>query len=133
MGADATSDRRTARARSRSRRGRASAQSSRPQRDELPVSEASLEAALVDLAKLYHWRAYHIRDSRTDDARADHGFPDWLLLRGDRMIVLELKSKRGTVRPNQREWLEAFAAVARIDVAIVRPADDADELELLLR
>lgn len=133
MGADATSDRRTARARSRRRRGRASARPSRHQLDRLSDSEAALERVLVDLAKLYRWRLYHVRDSRTDDSRADHGFPDWLLLRDDRLIVLELKSRTGTVRENQREWLTAFARVTRVDVAIVRPADDSDELELLLR
>lgn len=130
MGAEAKADRRTARAR-RPRRvgGRASARASRHQLDDpLDLSEASLESRLVELAKLHGWLAYHTHDSR----RSAPGFPDWILLRDDRLLAIELKSATGKPTEKQLEWLRAFARVRYVDALIVRAAPSLDELEVLL-
>lgn len=51
------------------------------------------------------------------------GFPDVLAIRDDTLIVAELKSDRGRVRPDQQAWLDAFRRVRRIVVAVWRPKD----------
>jgi hypothetical protein len=95
---------------------------------ELDLSEASLESRLVELAKLHGWLAYHTHDSR----RSAPGFPDWILIRGERLIALELKSSTGHPTDEQLEWLRAFARVRLVESVIARAAPTIDELELLL-
>ena len=51
------------------------------------------------------------------------GFPDIIALRGDTLIVAELKSDCGKTTPEQRAWLDAFRRVRRIVVAVWRPSD----------
>lgn len=132
MGAEATTDRRDARrTRTSSRRvgGRASARTSRrtlePSYDEL---ERELQSKVLSLAKLHGWIAYHTFDSR----RSAPGFPDLILLRGERCLALELKRTHEHPTEEQLSWLRAFARVRFVDAAVVRPAPTLDELELLL-
>lgn len=55
--------------------------------------------------------------------RNARGFPDLIALRGDTLLVVELKSDRGTTTPEQRAWLAAFKGVRRVVVAVWRPKD----------
>jgi hypothetical protein len=102
------------------------------------MTEAELQRVIVDAAALGGWRVAHFPPSRSH--RGGHltagaydavrGWPDLVLIR-DRLIVLELKSARGRVTPEQAAWLDAFTA-AGIDTRTVRPADlDALIAELL--
>ena len=104
------------------------------------VSEEDLSAWVVDAARLHGWRVWFQPDwvyrlIARDMERArrrrrwpDPGFPDLWLVHPERgLLVLELKSARGTVRPEQREWLDLLRA-AGVDAQVVRP-DDRDELE----
>jgi hypothetical protein len=59
------------------------------------------------------------------------GFPDILAIRGDTLLVAELKSDRGRVSPEQHLWLEAFRAVRRIVVVVWRPRDVDTAVEVL--
>jgi hypothetical protein len=73
--------------------------------------------------------------------KVEAGFPDLILLRDAELLVIELKTDRGRVAPEQREWLEAWSAFAGavagargasaatpvVDVAVWRP-DDWDRL-----
>lgn len=36
------------------------------------------------------------------------GFPDLVMVRGDRIVFAELKAKRGILEESQREWLSAL-------------------------
>ena len=131
MGAEAKADRRDARTRTSSRRvgGRASARASRRTLEPTyQESERELQTAVLKLAKLHGWTAYHTFDSR----RSAPGFPDLILLRGERCLALELKSETGKATDEQLAWLRAFARVRFVDAAIVRPAPTLDELELML-
>lgn len=96
--------------------------------DAIPVTENQLLEAVLSLAKLYNWRTLHIRPARTEKGwrspvQGDgKGFPDLLLLKDNRMLVVELKAARGKLTKDQDEWLEAFYwADAEIDTW--RPAD----------
>lgn len=81
-------------------------------------TEARFQAAVMDLARWRKWRVWHDHDSRRNAA----GLPDLLLVRGDRLIFAELKSRRGRVRPAQREWLAALGQTAA-EVRVWRPTD----------
>lgn len=82
------------------------------------VTEAELQAAVLDLAKLRGWLRYHTYDSR----RSEPGWPDLFLLhpRTGQIVVAELKAANGRVSRAQRQWIDGFA-VAGITVHVWRP------------
>jgi VRR-NUC domain len=84
---------------------------------EMAMTEAELQDAVVDLAKLRGWLLYHTHDSR----RSAGGFPDLVLVRG-RVIFAELKSERGRVEALQRLWLHRLEA-AGAECYLWRPSD----------
>lgn len=67
-------------------------------------SEASFLQQLRKYADLKGWRVYHTHDSR----RSDEGFPDLVMVRGQRLVFAELKSATGRLRPEQQEWIVAL-------------------------
>jgi hypothetical protein len=73
----------------------------------LPMSEADLQAAVVDLARRLGWLVFHDYDSR----RSTPGFPDLVCVhpRSGALIFAELKTARGKVTPEQDAWLRALA------------------------
>ena len=71
--------------------------------------EKKFQDEVNKLARENGWRVYHTH-------RSDHsekGFPDCLMVRGDRMLIVELKSQRGgrknKLSKEQKEWLEDLA------------------------
>lgn len=72
------------------------------------VSEAELQTNVMQMAKVLGWLTYHTHDSR----RSPRGFPDLVMVRGERLIFAELKRQNGKYRPGQREWLAALDRVA---------------------
>lgn len=90
------------------------------------LTEAQLQACVLDLAKLYGLKAHHCRPARTATGWAtpisgDRGFPD-LVIAGCRVIYRELKAEGGRVSPDQVGWLHTLAA-AGVDAQIWRPRD----------
>lgn len=67
----------------------------------LAMSERTLQARVLELARRYGWRSYHTWSSR----RSAKGFPDLVLCRPPRLLCVELKTMRGKVAPEQRLWL----------------------------
>lgn len=59
------------------------------------------------------------------------GWPDLFLVRGDRLIVAELKRDGEQPTPAQRGWLEALKAVRHILVGVWRPRDVDDVTKVL--
>lgn len=74
----------------------------------LVQSERQFQTAVVEYAEHLRWLAYHTFDSR----RSKPGFPDLVLLRPPRLIIAELKTEKGRVKPDQREWLDGLAEIA---------------------
>lgn len=64
------------------------------------LSEKRFQDAVVQLAKLLHWRIYHTYNSR----RSTPGYPDLTLVRDGRLIFAELKSEKGKMSKAQKEW-----------------------------
>lgn len=81
-------------------------------------SEAEFQAAVISLAVTWHWLAYHTFDSR----RSESGFPDLTLVRAPELLIVELKSEKGRVRPDQQGWLDQLAGCG-VEVHVWRPSD----------
>lgn len=88
----------------------------------LVPTEKEFQASVIELARVNGFRDYHTHNSRHSAA----GFPDLVLVRGDRLIFAELKTERGRVSEAQRAWLDDLTAVALacsgVEVYIWRPS-----------
>lgn len=105
----------------------------------LKVSEREWQRTVIDYAQRLGWRVAHFRTSRTGSGgfatavQADGaGWPDLSMVRGSRLLFVELKAENGRVSPAQREWLDALGGVPGVAVAVWRP-DDWPTVEAVLR
>jgi len=92
-----------------------------------PMTEKEFLQQVRDLAKLCGWLVYHTYDSR----RSPEGFPDLVLVRGDKVIFAELKGEKGRVRPEQRMWLDSLEKVRKVEACLWRPSDWSKIVEVL--
>lgn len=83
-------------------------------------NEKQFQAAVVQLAKLLGWEAYHTLYSRGSES----GFPDLVLAsrKQRRLIFRELKVGTKVPTPKQRHWLDLLEAAGG-DVGVWRPDD----------
>jgi hypothetical protein len=87
------------------------------------MSEADLQRAIIDTARLHGWLVHHDRPvtdrrGRTRTAVAgDAGFPDLVIAKDGVVLFIECKSVHGRYEPGQRDWLDAVRGTT------VRPAD----------
>lgn len=85
----------------------------------------ALQKAIIDLAHMLGWRAAHFpavltkHGWRTPVAADGKGFPDLLLVR-DRVVAIEVKGDGDRMRPEQKEWMSAFA-LAGVEALVVTP------------
>ena len=81
----------------------------------IPISEAALERAIIEMAEVLGWRVYSVRrsDRAIVNTKTGRGYPDLVMVRPPRIIFAELKSARGRLTSEQRDWLEALADVER--------------------
>lgn len=108
------------------------------------MREEDFLTQIIDLAHIYHWKVAHFRPAmtkhgwRTAVSADGAGFPDCVLLRGDRLIFAEIKSEKGQLTPAQNEWLDALAEVGgatnfqEIQTYVWRP-DMLEEIAEILR
>jgi hypothetical protein len=109
------------------------------------VSEAELQQAVIELARLLGWRVAHFRPAltlhgyRTPVEADGAGFPDLVLVRDGRLIFAELKSRGRRLGVAQTIWADRLALVAAASAGAVafvvwNPDDWAEGLiELALR
>lgn len=90
------------------------------------ADEKSFQADVVKLAKRCGWRVFHVHDSR----KSEKGWPDLVLLRGQVLLFVELKTMTGTVQPEQQEWLDALQTAGQT-VHVLRPSDWPTIVEVL--
>jgi hypothetical protein len=87
------------------------------------VTEAELQACVIDLAHVYGWKVAHFRPAQTSKGwrtpvGADgKGFPDLVMAKLNHLIIVELKSDRGKLTDAQQEWIYA------LDATVWTPAD----------
>lgn len=72
-------------------------------------TEKEFEDQVVELAKAMGWLVYHAHDSRQSDWRSDKGFPDWVFVKLDRLVIFaELKGTGGHPTPGQLTWIHSI-------------------------
>lgn len=81
------------------------------------VSEKEFAAQVVQLAKTCGWKVYRTWLPIHSPA----GFPDLVLVRGMEALFVELKSKKGTLKPEQEEWLNALQRVETVNAFCWKP------------
>ena len=101
----------------------------------VPEREDGFLRAVLELAKVQGWLAFHPRPARTAHGwvtamSGDAGFPDVVLVkvyphqeRPARLIFAEFKSARGHLSEKQRTWIERLSEVIGIEVYIWYPKD----------
>ena len=102
---------------------RKSAKTKRPRKSAVQLlseslTEAQFQESVRQSALTLGWKAYHSWSSQ----HSASGYPDLCLLRGNRSLMLELKTEKGQITQEQREWLAAFNE-AHIESWVVRPSD----------
>lgn len=104
------------------------------------MTERELQDAVVRCAQALGYLVHHARPGmdrrgRWKTAIQGHpGFPDLVLVRPPRVLVVELKSERGVVSPWQEQWLAALAACPGVECYVWRPGNWlSGEIELVLR
>jgi len=103
------------------------------------LKEDDFLSAVIDAARLQGWTVAHFRSVQTPTGwrtpvQADGtGFPDLVLVRHNRLIFAELKTKTGRLSDAQIAWRELLLAVAgdspHVQVEVWRP----DDWDLILR
>ena len=96
------------------------------------ITEAQWQHQVQTIATAHDWRWYHAPDNRPVTARSGRryvqairgGFPDLVLVRGPRLLFVELKREgpRGVVTDDQQQWLDDLAR-ASAEVYVWRPSD----------
>ena len=78
------------------------------------ISEAELQNAIIQYARLCGWLCAHFRPAQMRSGRwatamqGDPGFPDLTLVRGERLVFCELKAQGRKPTPEQETWLDAL-------------------------
>lgn len=84
------------------------------------MTEAQLLEAVRELARWHRWLTYHTYRS----TRSEPGWPDLVLAHpaSGRLMIVELKTDRGSLTRPQLDWLTALKACG-VDVRVWRPRD----------
>lgn len=92
------------------------------------MTEHELMDGIIAAGRRLGYRVYHTHDSRHSAA----GFPDLVLVgtQYGAVLYVECKSDRGSLRPAQREWIEALRDIGELTY-VVRPKDYDGFLEVL--
>lgn len=91
------------------------------------LTEKQFMGQVIALANMSGWLVYHTHNSR----RSEPGFPDLILMKGQRLLAIELKVGQNKPTADQRKWLLAFHKTGAL-ATVWTPADWSDiERELL--
>ena len=93
------------------------------------ITEAQLERTVKDLAERMGWLYYHTHRSQHSPA----GFPDCVMLRGDRQVVAELKVGENQPTGEQVKWIRAFSDAGAEVFVWWETDEDWDEMCVVLR
>jgi len=106
--------------------------------------EEDFQQLVIDMARRNGWRCHYTPDwvhrliradmrnrKRTRDW-PDRGFPDLVLCRPPKVLIVENKSAVGKLEPQQREWIADLRACG-LDVRVWKPRDEDELTEVLSR
>jgi len=91
------------------------------------INETQFLRLVIDFATKHGWLVYHVAKTRF----RKRGFPDLLMLRHGRLVVVEIKSTEGKLHPEQEVWLREFGKCKAVEVYLWRPSDWGSIQELL--
>lgn len=88
---------------------------------------SDFERVIADALRLFGWRFVHQRPALTKRGwrtalTGDKGFPDFVAVRGQRLLFIEVKGDTGYPDAEQRAWALALMA-AGAEALTVRPKD----------
>lgn len=93
------------------------------------MTEREFQGAVMDAARWLGWRCFHPKTVQTAQGAhltaftGDAGFPDLVLVHKSRGVIFaELKTDRGRLTPEQREWRDQLIT-AGAEYYIWRPKD----------
>lgn len=91
------------------------------------VSEGQWKEIVKALLAGYGWKWSHFPPGKTVRGKwitaGSPGFPDFMAVKGSRVIFLELKTVKGKLRPGQGPWLRCLQAVGgNVEAWVVTPA-----------
>ena len=93
------------------------------------MNENDFDSQIRDLIRLGRWDiAYHTFWS----GHSAKGFPDWFLVRGNRIVALEIKGTTGKLTDEQVACLEFLRLTCKVETYALWP-EDADLAVGLLR
>lgn len=102
------------------------------------ISESDFMSWVIDYAHLKKWLVAHFRPAMIRSGKwvtpvqADGaGFPDLVMVREKRLLVVEVKSDIGYLSAAQEKWLKAFGGVKGIEAYVWRPKDKKEVMEIL--
>ncbi len=88
-------------------------------KDPTNPSEKDWQREVVSWAKKLGWMVHENKFS----LYAKPGFPDLFMVRPPKVIIAELKSNKGKLRPEQETWIENLRACG-LSVCVWRPQDE---------
>jgi hypothetical protein len=89
-------------------------------------TEKQWQAEVMALAKDLGWLVYHTLRSQGSAP----GFPDLVMVRGERVLFIELKTVKGKLSSAQSFWLGALSHTT-VEVYLWRPSDIQEAGEVL--
>lgn len=108
-----------------------------PQDSSPRMSEAEFQDAVMAYAESHGWIVKHISDARrftkngpVGDVHAS-GIPDLLLIKPPRIMLIELKTMVGKLRPEQERVLNSLYNCSEFYAGLWRPADMDAAFEIL--
>lgn len=102
----------------------------------LSLTERQWQRVVTDYATFKQWRWVHYKPARTPDGKyltrldGAAGFPDLCLVRGKRLLFVELKGEKGRLSEGQDDWLAALEETG-VECYVWKPADW-DDVERVL-
>jgi hypothetical protein len=101
------------------------------------ITEATWQVNIITRAHLNGWRIHHPPKAgvRSDGSvrttrHTTPGYPDLTLVRGDRLVFIEVKRETGKATPEQLAWLDLLHA-AGAEVHLWKPSDLPTVMEVL--
>ena len=92
------------------------------------IHEKEWMQQVIDLARMLGYLVYHTHNS----IRSEKGYPDLMCIRPPRLIVVEVKTLKGRLTPEQKKWLEWFKACG-VETYVWRPNQLEEIIEILQR
>lgn len=97
----------------------------------LAETEDQFRLRVQGLASFLGWEWMHLQRALNDrgywrtpvQGPIGVGFPDLMLVKGDRIVFVELKADRGRLTPAQERVLEVLRAVPCTEVYVWKPDD----------